>query len=72
MTLTREQKSAVEQGEAVPLEIDGTRCVLLLEDVYQHVKRVIDDEMDPEAAYPAVLEAWDSMGSPQDADDYRS
>ena len=30
-----------------------------------------DREMDPAEAYPAVVQAWDSVGSPQDAEDYR-
>ena len=70
MTLTTEQAAAVRQSEAVRVVIDGTRCVLLLEDVYERVKRVLDEELDPEEAYPAVLEAWDSVGSPEDAEDY--
>ena len=45
MTLTKEQRAAVGQGEAVPVVIDGTRCVLILRDVYERVKRVIDDEL---------------------------
>ena len=72
MTLTQDQKVAIDQGKAVPVVIDGTRCVVVLQDVYERFKRVIDDEMDPEDAYPAVLEAWDSVGSPQDAEDYAS
>lgn len=72
MTLTHEQKLAIDQGKAVPIVIDGAQCVVVLQDVFERCKRVIDDEMDPEEAYPAVLEAWDSVGSPQDAEDYTS
>ncbi len=71
MVLTQEQRNAVGQGEAVPVEVDGYRCVLVLEDVYEQAKRVIDTELDPQEAYPAILEAWDSVGSPLDAEDYR-
>jgi hypothetical protein len=71
MVLTQQQRDAVGQGEAVPLVVDGNRCVLVREDVYERAKRVIDTEMDPQEAYPAILEAWDSVGSPLDGDDYR-
>ena len=70
MTLTSAQADAVRQGEVVPVVIDGVRCVLLLEDVYERVKRVIHTELDPQEAYPAILEAWDAVGSAQDAEDY--
>lgn len=70
MTLTQQQKAAISHGEAVPIVIDGATCVVVLQEVYERCKRVIDDEMDPDEAYPAVLEAWDSVGSPQDAEDY--
>jgi len=72
MTLTPEQKEAVDRGQAVRVVIDGTRYVLIAEDVYVRSARLIDDEIDPEQSYPAVLDAWDSVGSPQDAEDYRS
>jgi hypothetical protein len=71
MTLTQQQKVAVEQGQAVPVVIDGAQCVIVLEEVYERVKRLIDDESVAEEAYPAVLAAWDAVGSPQDAEDYR-
>jgi hypothetical protein len=72
MTLTQQQKSAVEQGQAVPVMMDGTPCIVLLEEVYNRVKRVLDSEADPQDLYPAVLSAWDAVGSPHDAEDYRS
>jgi hypothetical protein len=70
MTLTSEQKAEIDKGNAIPVVIDGAHCVVVLQDVYERCKRVIGAEMDPEEAYPAVLEAWDSAGSPQDAEDY--
>lgn len=72
MTLTAEQKAAIDDGKAIPVVIDGARCIVVLQDVYERYKRVLGDEMDPEEAYPAVLEAWDSAGSPRDAEDYSS
>ncbi|MBW3541913.1 MAG: hypothetical protein KY476_16715 [Planctomycetes bacterium] len=69
MNLTKEQELAVTQGEAVPVVVGEARCVLLRQDVYERVKRVLDDELQPEEAYNAVLEAWDAVGSPQDAEE---
>jgi hypothetical protein len=71
MTLTQEQKQAIDQGQAVSLVIEGARCVVVLQEVYEHRQRLLDNEMNPEVAYPAVLDAWDSVGSPQDALDYQ-
>ena len=71
MTLTQEQKEAVTQGHAVPVTIDGAPCVVVLEEVYERVKRVFDGDTAPEDAYPGVLAAWDAVGSPEDAEDYR-
>ena len=34
MILNREQREAVENGEPVTLDIDGTECVLVRRDVY--------------------------------------
>jgi hypothetical protein len=72
MTLTEQQKHAVEQGQAVPVSMDGTPCIVLLEEVYNRVKRILAAESDPQGLYPAVLSAWDAVGSPHDADDYRT
>jgi hypothetical protein len=75
MTFTNEQRRAVEASGTVPMTIDGIECVVLRADVYDRVKRTLaydDSEMEPEKAYPAVLEAWDSEGSPQDAEDYKT
>ncbi len=43
MHLTKEQREAVENGEAVPLTIDGTECVVIKKDVYESVRELIDD-----------------------------
>jgi hypothetical protein len=74
MTFTPEQRQAVEANGTVPMTIDGIDCVVLRADLYQRVKQAIDYEdsdLEPEKAYPAILEAWDSEGSPQDAEDYK-
>lgn len=67
MNLTAEQISALENGVPVSLTVDHTRCVLIREDIFQRVKRVIDyDDADfkPEDAYPAILAAWDQEADP--------
>jgi hypothetical protein len=71
MTLTQEQKEAIDRGQAVRVVIDGNRYVLIAEDAYVRSAHLIDDALDPEQCYPAVLEAWDSLASPLDAHDYR-
>jgi hypothetical protein len=57
MTPTQQQKNAVAQGLAVPVVIDGAPCVVVLEAVYERVKRMIDGDFPPEEAYSAVLAA---------------
>jgi len=47
MTLTSQQKHALQSGQAVRVTVDETPSVLLREDVYDRVKRVIDYENDP-------------------------
>jgi hypothetical protein len=73
MTLTTEQIAAVKEGEPVtvtPPEV-GEACILVRADVYAQLKRLMD-EIDPRDAYPAVLKAWDSVGSPKDGELYRT
>ena len=75
MTFTKEQRRAVETNGMVPITIDGIDCVVVRADLYDRAKGTIeydDSEMEPEKAYPTVLEAWDSQGSPQDAEDYKT
>ncbi|MDZ4686979.1 MAG: hypothetical protein SH850_18035 [Planctomycetaceae bacterium] len=74
MNLTAAQIEAIKDGEPVRVtspEI-GTACVVLRADVFDRVQRVVDyGDMPPEEAYPALLEAWDADGSPQDAENFR-
>jgi hypothetical protein len=41
--LTAEQRTALGQGEAVPLMVDATECVLLRKDVYDRIQELIED-----------------------------
>ena len=66
MNLTSEQLQALDHGEAVPVVVEGRRCVMVIEEVYGRIKRVVEDA-DPRETYPAVLKAWDAVGSPDDA-----
>ena len=73
MTITTEQRQAIEQGRAVEVQLNGTTCVLVRKDVYDRVQRVFDDgDMDPRETYPAILATWDAAGSPEDATDYHA
>ncbi len=73
MNLSGDQLKALQSGSPVPLNLDGTDCVVLRKDVYEKVKRLIydDSEMDPRETYPAVLAAWDQDDSPNDFECYR-
>lgn len=46
--LTAPQKEAVFRGEAVPVVIESTECVVVCADVFQRVKAVLDDGLDAE------------------------
>lgn len=59
MTLTLEQRNAVQMGQPVTIEIDGRPCVIILKDVFEKTRKVIDfSEMPPEEAYDAIEAAW--------------
>ena len=59
MTLTKEQRNAVASGEPVLVEIDGARCIVIRQDVYERTKKPLDSsDMPPEEAYAAIEEAW--------------
>ena len=59
MTLATEQRNAVGLGEPVTVDIDGKTCVLILKDVYEKSRKMIDfSEMPPEEAYSAIEQAW--------------
>ena len=59
MTLTTEQKNAVDLGEPVMVEIEGDEYILIRRDVFENTRRTIDvSDMSPEEAYAAIEEAW--------------
>ena len=62
MELSAAQIRAIENGEAVPITVEHTKCVLLREDLYERVKTVLDIE----DAYPLLdetfREGWDAPG----------
>jgi hypothetical protein len=60
--LSAAQIQAVENGEAVPITVGHTPCVLLREDLYERVKALLDLE----ATYPLLdetfREGWEAPG----------
>ena len=62
MELSTEQIQALENGEAVLITIEHTRCVLLRTDIYERLQALLDIE----AAYPLVdetfREGWEAPG----------
>lgn len=60
MELNNEQKQALEQGEAVPVTVDETRCVVVREDVYERIRSLPvdydDGDYDVSETYPAIIE----------------
>jgi hypothetical protein len=70
MNITKQQIEAAEQGKAVDIEENNKRFVLVSREVYDQLAGLRHGDLDPEEAYPVILEAWDSVGSPDDATDY--
>jgi len=62
MELSTEQIRALENGEAVPVTIKHTRCVILRADVYERVQGLLDIE----DAHPLIdetfREGWEAPG----------
>jgi len=56
---TAEELDAVIQGEAVPVELQGTSCVLVRKDIYDRMKGLLHDGVDVRGAYAATMRAWD-------------
>lgn len=63
MQLTKDQKQSLDEGRAVPLNVDGSECVLLRKDVYERVRRVL------QAATRLPAEFMDEQMSEYDAGD---
>jgi hypothetical protein len=67
MELTDGEIRAIDEGNAVPVVVDGRPCVVLRSDIYDRVKRIIeydDSELTPDETYAAVLAAWDQEEDP--------
>jgi hypothetical protein len=62
MELSAAQVRAIENGEAVPITVGHTKCVLIREDLYERVKTVLDIQ----DVYPLLdetfREGWDAPG----------
>jgi hypothetical protein len=62
MELSADQIRAVKNGEAVPVTVAHTQCVLLRADIYEQVKAVLETE----EAYPLIdesfREGWEAPG----------
>ena len=62
MELSADQIRAVESGEAVPVTVAHTPCVILRADIYERVKAVLEIE----EAYPLIdesfQEGWEAPG----------
>jgi hypothetical protein len=56
MNLSSEQVQLLEQGDAVPVVVNGRECVVVAREVYDRVRAMLD--FDPAQAYPAIDEAW--------------
>ncbi|QDT30683.1 hypothetical protein [Gimesia panareensis] len=41
MKITREQAEAISRGEDVPVDVEGTECVLIRKDIYAKICGVI-------------------------------
>jgi hypothetical protein len=71
MNLTAEQQQALQRGQAVPVDVGGTPCVLLRKDVYEHGEPLdfspwTAEEMDLLAGEAADLVAGDGLDEPDD------
>jgi hypothetical protein len=45
MNLTKAQQQAVEKGETVTVELDGTECIVIRKDIFERVQVVIPDDL---------------------------
>ena len=65
MTLTDEQREAINKGQAISVMVEGTRCVLVREDFFTDGVRI---EPNPRAMYNEVVKVLDQMD--ENADQY--
>jgi hypothetical protein len=59
MTLSTDQWQAIVDGQAVELIIQGTRCVVIRQDLYERAASMI--ETNPRQSYGAVLKVLDQF-----------
>ncbi len=68
MVLSSDQLKALDEGRAVPVNVDERECVLVRREVYDRRKDLPydDTEMDPSEGYPLLDEvmADDDAGDP--------
>ena len=57
MTLSTDQWQAIVAGQAVELVIQGTRCVVIRQDLYEPAASNVGSS--PRETYPAVLKVLD-------------
>jgi hypothetical protein len=62
MELSTEQIRALENGEAVPITIEHTRCVLLRTDIYERVQALLDIEATYSLIDETFREGWEAPG----------
>ncbi len=46
MTLTPQQMNAIRHGEAVPVTVDQTECIVVRKDVFQKIRQIAYDDSD--------------------------
>ncbi len=51
-----DQQQAIEHGDAVPVVVNQTECIVIRKDVYEKSR----GDFDPRLTYAAVLKAWDA------------
>jgi hypothetical protein len=66
MELSADQLRAVASGEAVPITVNQTPCVLIRADIYDRVQAMLDIE----AAYPLIDETFQEGWAALDIADY--
>jgi hypothetical protein len=62
MELSAEQIQAVENGEAVPVTVQHTKCVLIRADIYERVKALIEIEETNPLIDETFREGWEAPG----------
>jgi hypothetical protein len=62
MELSADQIRAVENGEAVPVTVAHTPCVLLRADIYERAKAVLEIEETYPLLDESFREGWEAPG----------